>query len=290
MTTLTATFDLVDRVQIMSEDGLAIPKRINLVLGECNPKIADPIQNYLKKDGYYILGRVSTSDQLTALLSKQPIDLLLLGELKGENCFAVFRDFRKRWPMLPVILISHQPVSDVFRDWVIQRGLNDIFYSHPEHFSALSRSIVRNIEIGVMPHPISVATLSIESTNQATELEPLNDHSTDLSGEMVQAALMELNQLSSQYFGTLAIGHYWRKAHQKAVVEYTELEAWAVDYQGNFTVGLASSSILNPREIQGIQTWIQFFFQECQRIITDFPTLIKKVSTSRILSQLLHPQ
>lgn len=284
MTTLTATFGLVDAVQIMSENGLAVPKSMNLVVGECNLKIADPIQSYLKQNGYHILGRVSSSDQLMVLLAQQPIQLLLLGELEGENCFAVFRDFRKRWPMLPVILISHQPVSDVFRDWVIQRGINDVFYSHPDHFSALSRAIVRNINQGAIGGTMPIQDLSIPATKRF----PLEEATIALNGDMLKSALEELNQFCSHYFGTLALGNYWRKAYQKAIVEYAELDPWSVDYQGNFTV--VSKFLyqpLAPKQLKGIKIWIQFFIQECERIIVDFADLLAKEPFSPVLKQIL---
>lgn len=284
MTTLTATLGLVDTVRIMSENGLAVPKSMNLVVGECDLKIADPIQSYLTEHGYRILSRVSTSDQLMALLARQPIHLLLLGELEGENCFAVFRDFRKRWPMLPVILISHQPVSNVFREWVIQRGINDVFYSHPSHFLALSRAIVRNINQGAIGGTMPVQDLPISTT----DLFPVEEVTIALNGEMLKTALEELNQFSSHYFGTLALGNYWRKAYQKAIVDCTELEHWSVDYQGNFTV--VSQSLYHPiapKQLKGIKVWIQFFIRECERIIVDFADLLAKESFSPILKQIL---
>ena len=284
MTTLTATFGLVDTVRIMSENGLAVPKSMNLVVGECNLKIADPIQSYLTENGYRILSRVSTSDHLMALLARQPIHLLLLGELEGENCFAVFRDFRKRWPMLPVILISHQPVSDVFRDWVIQRGINDVFYSHPDHFSALSRAIVRNINQGAIGGTTPIHDLPISKT----DFFPVEEVTIAFHGDMIKAALEELSQFSSHYFGTLALGNYWRKAYQKAIVEYSELEHWSVDYQGEFT--LIAKFRYHPvaaEQLKGIKVWIQFFIQECERIIVDFASLLAKESFSPILKQLL---
>ena len=148
-----------------------------------------------------------------------------------------------------------------------------MLFRSPDHFASLNRAIVRSIHDG-----------AIEPKFQ----DPVPSGEEIFNLESIKRALEEINDFSTQYFGPLAIGNYWRKSYEKALKQYKSLEIWSVDYQGNFNVDLnPDSPNLTPEEVEGIKAWIHFFLQECQRIIIDFPQILRKAPPSPLLGQLL---
>ena len=271
----------------MSENSLAIPSLITLMVGECDQTVINLLKVALKREGYHIAGFASTAQSLERLLLETIPDVVLLGELQGANCFAVFRELRQAWPQLPVILISHQPVSDVFRNWVIQRGINDVIYSHPHDLDRLSKAILK----GFIDGPLQ-ATLAASTSNATLDADYNHD---PLNYESVKIALEELSQISTEYFGPLAIGNYWRKTYKKALEKHPDLTVWDVDHQGHFSLNLEDNSPNFPPEnqqlaveqVEAIQAWINLFLDECGRILVNFPALIERANPSPLLVQLL---
>ncbi|MEM8641130.1 MAG: hypothetical protein AAGG51_20295 [Cyanobacteria bacterium P01_G01_bin.54] len=241
----------------------------------------------LEQAGWPITGLCSTTLQVRRILAQQSVDLLLLGNLKEANCFEVFRECRDRWQSLPIILLSHQPVSQYFRDWALRRGAYDVVQGNIESLSQLKTAIEKVIRCS----PETIASHPANSHRVSSDSAPLRDvraHQNALNCSTVCEALTELTFFSINYFGSLAIGNYWRKAHKKIVVEHAWLEQWQVDHFGQVTIpDSLQGSPIDQAQLQIIQAWILCFEQECQRIIVDFPALLRKGDISENLQGLL---
>lgn len=293
----------------------------HIVLAECEVGIIDPLVAMLEQAGWPIMGTCSTTPQVLEILTQQSVDLLLLGNLAEANCFEVFRECRDRWKDLPIILISHQPVSQYFRDWALRQGARDAVQGDVKSLPRLKTAIEQVLPLAArstrsLPVSSGSAPPSAERSRQKTSknssknpgLEPsLKEASTFqasklaktanhrdahphplLAGSTVREALAELTHFSINYFGPLATGNYLRKAHQKMVIEHPWLEQWQVDHFGQVTIpDSLQDSPIDQEQRHSIQAWIQCFEQECQRIIIDFPALLRKEDTSENLKRLL---
>ena len=276
----------LDNLVTMSMNGASRSDTTQLVLAECNPLIMQPLLASIEEEGWSIVGQCSTAPEVIQTLEAKRVDMLLLGKLEEANCFAVFRECRDRWHNLPVILLSHQPVSEFFRNWAIQRGVNDVVNADPKHFHILRKTIIQvldNIPPDAHSGPLSPPIVPPTPLPSQVKQE-------QLTYGLVRDALSELTGLGTNYFGSLAIGNYWRKAHKKAIAEHPWLDRWSIDHFGQVTISEElQTNVLDSEQIQSVQVWVRFFLQECQRIIVDFPILLSKNKLSSCLQRLLSP-
>ncbi|MGB0561126.1 MAG: hypothetical protein ACPGVO_04905 [Spirulinaceae cyanobacterium] len=263
------------------------PWPARIVLAECQVGLVEPLMTTLEHAGWPITGPCSTTSQLLEILTQKSVDLLLLGNLAESNCFELFRKCRDRWQDLPIILLSHQPVSQYFRDWALRRGAYDVVQGNAQSCTHLQTTIEQILPYS--PETIAAHAKSVlPDSSESTPLKSARAQPEKLTCSIVCEALAELTCVSINYFGSLAIGNYWRKAHKRIVVEHPWLGEWQVDHFGQVTIpGSLQDSVVDPAQLQSIQAWILCFEQECQRIIVDFPTLLRKEDISEGLKRVL---
>ena len=254
-----------------------------LVLAESQPITFQPLLYRLKKVIPWVKLCSSYID-LLELCDRETPDILLLGTLSdGTNCLEIYRKCRSRWQHLPIVLLANQAeVNDRFRTWAMQQGVDDVVSSYPQAFDQLRDTLEEVANRSLGQHRLETKTFS-------SHLEPSGPSPT-MEFAKALIALNEISEYSQRYFGPLALGNYWKKAHQKAVEVHPWLQQWNVDYWGKIEFSPAQpsqSNFLTVEQLNSLQAWVNAFLEECKRVVIDFPQLLKKKHLSAQVDRLL---
>jgi CheY-like chemotaxis protein len=203
---------------------------------------------------------------LMPMLNQELPDLLLLGVLDRFNSLDTCLECHQRWATLPIILLSRQnAIDDYFRKLAISRGATDIVSNDLLQLDRLLREL-----------PQSPAT---------------NNSPPNISAPAILAAMKEIAEIGTNYFGPLAQGNYWRKSHARTIGEYPSLQNWSADHFG--IVNCEESLLTTPitaDDLHSLQKWVGEYIRECERIIIDFGDILGKSNLSSDARHLLpHP-
>jgi hypothetical protein len=208
---------------------------------------------------------VSNYDELLASISQEITQLVILGRIDKLNYFEVCQACHKIKENLPIVLFSKQEIINYsFRQIVKSYGIAEIV---SQDFTELNQLLQ---ELHLLQPPADEV------------LWPIN------TGQMVLAGLEEIVVVSNNYFGPLAQGNYWRKAHTRTVDEFPFLLNWSADH---FSKLNCSSNILEKglteEDTQSLRIWVKFFIEECERIIIDFRAILNSSDFSPLANNLL---
>jgi CheY-like chemotaxis protein len=200
---------------------------------------------------------------LAPMLETELPDLLLLGMLEKFNYFVVCDECHTKWSSLPIVLLSRQQhVDDAFYQLASSKGATDIITKDLDKLDLLLQKLSKK-------------------NNKDCTLPNIN-------AQTIVAAFGEITEVSKIYFGTLAPGNYWRKAHTHIVNEFPSLQNWSADH---FGVVSCNKSILQSKctneDLHDLRRWVSVFISECERIIVDFGDILKKSNLSPTALQLL---
>ena len=203
---------------------------------------------------------------LAPMLATELPDLLLLGILDRFNSLDTCEECHHKWQQLPIVLLSRQ------------NSIDDYF----QHFRRLALSKgateVVNNELLQLDRLV-VGLLQQQSLSSDPLAQPLSKYSV----ATMLTAMLEINEIGSNYFGPLAQGNYWRKSHTLILAKFPTLQNWTADHFGQ--IGCDESiahSQCTVADIQGLQQWVIEYVNECERIIVDFGEILRK---SKLLSQ-----
>jgi CheY-like chemotaxis protein len=241
---------------------------VKILLAESDPStIAQIISNTDRE----LQGSIQVSKNYYDLLERiteEAPDLLLLGKIDNFNCFDICQECHKIRDNLSIILLSKQSVIDSsFRQLALSKGATDIITNDPIQLNQLFEKLHRLASSG--------------ETNS-------NVSSSLITGEMMLVALQEIAAIASNYFGALAQGNYWRKAHDRIVDEFPSLANWSADHFGK--LGCNDNLLgeeLTAEEVESLRIWVSIFIEECQRIIVDFGAILAIADLSDTAKQLL---
>ncbi len=264
-------------VPTISNNNQHLPR---LVLAESQPIIFHPLLTKLKKTTYLI--RIcSTYEELITTCQQELVDILIIGTLPEINCLEVYRKCRHQWVNLPMILLVNQPVvNNFFKTWATKQGINGVVSSYPQAFDQLIATIDKVVRTQSekqlsedIPLPPVPPLEEIFST-----LKPLDSQPETIELGKAIVALNELTQYSHRYFGALVIGNYWNKARARVIESNPWLNEWSVDHWGKieYLSNSPQNELLTIEQIQSLQLWSRAFMKECQRVVVDFPKLLRK--------------
>ena len=275
---------------------------IKILLAESDPVEVDRIKANIEPKFLVGLKVVKTYQQLVESVKIEPPQLVILGKIDktsyseiAQACHQVQRD-------LPIVLLSSQGIIiDSFRQLVKTCGLTDIV---PKDSDRLNQLLLTMATISVLPQvdrPLS--TPSTIPTRQHLTSEPLgkppappapqlptqrSSAQPSLAGRTMLDALGEIVKISNNYFGPLAQGNYWRKAHARIVDEFPYLANWSADHFSNID---CTESILEQEltaeDLQSLRRWVRLFIEECERIIVDYRSILKNSNLSLPAQDLL---
>ena len=263
-------------VPTISNNNQHLPR---LVLAESQPIIFHPLLKKLKKHTYLI--RIcSTSEELISTCEQGLADILVLGTLPDINCLEVYRKCRHQWANLPIILLVNQPVvNDFFKTWATKQGINGVVSSYPQEFDQLIATIDKLVQNQSEKQPSE--DIPLPPVPPLEEIFSALKH-IDSQPETIQlgkaiAALNDLTQYSNRYFGALVIGNYWNKARARVIESNPWLNEWSVDHWGKieYLSNSLQNELLTIEQFKSLQLWSRAFMKECQRVVVDFPNLLR---------------
>jgi hypothetical protein len=210
---------------------------------------------------------VRSYNELVKNIAQEPPQLLMLGRIDKLNYFEVCKDCHKFWPDLPIVLISRQDVINYsFYQVVKSYGVTDIISND---FTKLNH-LLKVLDLGqeLIDSPPSKAVVT---------------------GKILLTGLEEIVTVSNSYFGPLAQGNYWRKAHARIAEKFTFIQEWSADHFSKISCNDSIvEKILTEKDICTLRLWVQFFIEECERIIIDYGTILNNSDISPLAKDLLN--
>jgi hypothetical protein len=244
---------------------------IQVVLAESNPFEVDRIRSSVGREFQAGIRVASSYDDLIAKITAELPQLVLLGRIDRFNYFDICKDCHEIREKLPIFLISREEtISDSFLKLAKTRGLTDIIEPDPVKLNLLFQTVSKSID----------QIHSIEPSESLVELP--------IVGIKMLEWLEEIITISNNYFGPLAQGNYWRKAHAKNVGEFPSIANWSVDHFSK--VSCSEIILIQPltdNDIQGLYSWVKTFIEECERIITDYRSILNNSNLSLLAKDLL---
>jgi hypothetical protein len=240
---------------------------IRIVLAESSLPEIDLIRTSIVDTSQVKIIVAFTYNQLVANIIKEQPQLVLLGNIDVVNYFEICRECHKISSEISIVLLSKQKVAnDSFQQTLQSYGLTDIICSSD------SKKLYQFI------------------TKLKTKHLSINEVQPELraTGRVMLAVLEEIVAVSNKYFGSLAQGNYWRKAHTQLIDQFPSLRNWSSDHFSKITCDQSILDLeLTALDIQSLRQWVHFFIKECERIIVNFKDILENSSFSPATQSLL---
>jgi hypothetical protein len=277
-----------------------LPTRV--LLAESDPVEVDRIRSNIDRK---FLAGISTAKNYDDLLNNitKETQLVILGRIDVFNYLEISQGCRKIKVNLPIVLLSKQEtIGDSYRQLVKTCGLTDaIPFDAVKLNQLLQQLTIDNIvaqesldraskltTIATRIEPSIERPLEIVATPIIQQQYQIPLTAPPLSGRIMLAALEEIVAVSNNYFGSLAQGNYWRKAHARIVDKFPAIQNWSADH---FSKLNCHENILEreltAEDMQSLRAWVQFFIEECERIIVDFRVVLNNSDLSLSAQNLL---
>ena len=275
---------------------------IQIILAASDPEEIDRIRSNIGQEFRCEIKVVENYHDLLANITESQPQLVILGKIDNSNYLDICENCHKIQVNLSIILLSTQEViSESFRQLVRNCGLTDVI---AKDRLALNQILQKLVNIYQPPTNKSFELIVDRLTLQPLpEIDrsplPTVDNISDLplivrssepeiTGQVMLAGLQEIVAISSNYFGTLAQGNYWRKAHGRIVDEFPSILNWSADHFGKISCDdRILTQQLTAADIQALRVWVQNFIKECERIIVDFSVILNNAALSESAKDLL---
>ncbi len=245
------------------------PAPIRILLAESDPAEIAGIRSNIDLNFQGGIQIVNNYYDLMKKVAETAQQVLILGMIDNSNPLGICKECREIWEQLPIVLISKQSVVDSFRELARTWGATDIITNDAVKLNQLLQSFV-------------------QTTPQQPDHQPQPRSQSTISGEEILTGLREIAEIGSNYFGPLAQGNYWRKAHDHIVDEFPFVQNWSADHFGK--IGCHDSMLvaeLTDAEIYSLRIWVSTFIEECERIIVDFDVVLNNSDLSPLAKDLL---
>jgi hypothetical protein len=276
---------------------------IRILLAESDPLEVDRIVATIDPAFQAEVKVAKTYEQLVERIAIEKPQLVFLGKIGNSNYQDICKECRKTQADLPIVLISQlKNVTDAFLRLVVTCGLTDVISHDPVKLNQIVRKISKHPGT-ISPQPDDLVaidagdlqnlpTILHNLTDKQSPNEPLpsasKDRETRISCRVMLTALEEIISVSNNYFGPLAQGNYWRKAHDQIVDEFPFITEWSADHFSKIT---CQENILErgltAENIDSLRIWVNLFVKECERIIVDFRAILINSDLSPLAKDLL---
>lgn len=248
-----------DRVEIAR-----IKLRMSLEIAQIKLSMNDRIQ--------IVVNSVTSYTELLKSITREQPQLIFLGKIDLANYFVICRECHKIQEKLPIILLSNQEINNnSFREVLKSYGLTDIISSND--FARLNE-LLQSLDL------YQKSSNSNESRQKTSN--------TSITGQAMLAAIEEIVIISNNYFGPLAQGNYWRKAHAHIVDEFPFIQNWSSDHFSKLSCNdRILEQELTDEDIHCMRIWVKVFIEECERIIIDFKVVLNNSVLSPLAKDLL---
>jgi hypothetical protein len=277
------------------------PIQIRILLAESNPTEIARTRSNIDREFQSGIKIANNYNELLEKIATEYPQLVVLGRIDKSNYFEICEECHKIQRDLQIVLISKQEiVNDSFRQSLKASGVIDIIPQDSERLNQLLRTLDKSVPQQATSKQKEIPTdKSVPQQATSKQKETPTDKSTHqqpaskpvekpISGRMVLAALADIVITSNNFFGPLAQGNYWRKAHAGTVDKFPFIQNWSTDHFSKFS---CDESILDreltDEDIHSLRIWIQFFLEECDRIIVGFGEILNNSDLSPLAKYLL---
>ncbi|WP_309729993.1 hypothetical protein [Chamaesiphon sp. OTE_75_metabat_556] len=284
---------------------------IRILLAESDPAEVDRIVATIDPEFQAEIKIAKTYEQLLERIALEKPQLVFLGKIGSSDYQAICKGCRQTNPQLPIVLISQlKAVSDSFLKLVVTCGLTDVISHDPVRLNQIVQQISKHPgTIRTQQDDRIAASLAAQAavgtgsrqdsptilhnlTDQQSPTEPLpsasKDRETRISCRIMLAAMEEIISVSNNYFGPLAQGNYWRKAHAQIIDEFPFITNWSADHFSKITCQEhILERELTAENIDNLRVWVNLFIKECERIIIDFRAILTNSDLSPLAKDLL---
>ena len=271
---------------------------IHIILAASDSAEIDRIRSNIGQEFPFEIKIVENYLDLLVSVTKAQPHLVILGKIDNSNYLDICQSCHKIQANLPIVLVSSQEIiSDSFRQLVKNCGLTDAIGKDLLELNQLLQQLVNTDQSSTnTSFELTIDLLtetSFPEANRVLEVSTVNDLSDlasepEITGQAMLAGLQEIVAISSNYFGTLAQGNYWRKAHGRSVTEFPSLLNWSADHFGKISCDENSlEQQLTAAELEALRSWVQNFINECERIIVDFSVILNNADLSDPAKDLL---
>jgi CheY-like chemotaxis protein len=299
---------------------------IRILLADSEPSKIAQVISYTEQQFRPVIRVCNSYIDLLPMLRAELPEVILLGLFEKFNSFYICQECHQTWEHLPIVLLSRQTIiDDCFRQMAINRGATDVI---PHNLLGLDRLFQGLLQPKPTTAPQSTSDKSqirpLTPTSGETgmesppELRDLAVHSMpevfsniecDQTGgiqvvdvtfqtpsqiaatvtvQTMLTAMKEITEIGNNYFGPLAQGNYWRKAHARIIDRFPALKHWSADHFGIISCNeTILQSPCTEKDLQSLRSWVGVYLSECERIIVDFGDILKKSNLSPAALQLL---
>jgi hypothetical protein len=268
-----------------------------ILLAESDPVEIDRLKAKIDREFPTSVFIVKTYPQLIESVAREKPKLVILGNIGNSNYSEIAKACHKIQPHLPILLLSSQGIIiDSFRKLVKTCGLTDVIYRDSDRLNQTIAAVIESPQQQTADRSpaSSTAQPDRESVLPAEPIVKLAQPTTKplttpaTTNKIILAGLAEIVTVSNNYFGPLAQGNYWRKAHSQLVDKFPALNNWLADH---FSKLSCQESILDreltDEDLQGLRAWVQLFIEECERIIIDYKMILYNSNLSTSAKDLL---
>ena len=258
---------------------------IKILLAESDLVEIERLQSSIDREFQSGIKTVRSYDDLLRQLTIDKPQLVILGKIDKSNYLDICKECYEILPNLPIVLLSTQvTISDSFRQLVKTCGLTDVIPKDSQNLNSLLQQLTASIRQQKVSAPKFVAAIPQSPQLQASIPIP----ESAIAGEIILNALREIVTITNNYFGPLAQGNYWRKAHARIIDEFPSMQYWSADHFSKLDCDESiRSQILTDEDLQSLRVWVQLFIEECERIIVDFRLILNDANLSSLAKDLL---
>ncbi|WP_373542219.1 hypothetical protein [Chamaesiphon sp.] len=273
---------------------------IRVLLAESDPTESDRLKANVDRVFQSGIKIVKTYDQLVGSVTIERPHVVILGKIDRSSYSEIAHACHQILPDLPIVLLSSQGIIiDSFRQLVKTCGLTEVITRDSMDLDRLLQTIATTVRSQSQTQRLGTPTA--QPSRQHLVTEPLGKPLTAtippppsalgqraIAGHIMLAALAEIVKVSNNYFGPLAQGNYWRKAHTRIVNEFPFVANWSADH---FSKIDCTESVLDreltAEDIQSLRIWVGLFIEECERIIIDYRSILQNSDLSPPAQDLL---
>lgn len=261
----------------------AVPP-IEILLAESDSAEIDRLKLSIDREFQSGIKIVKSYDNLLKQIALEQPQVVILGKIDKSNYLDICKECYEILPNLPIVLLSTQvTISDSFRKLVKTCGLTDVISKDSQELNVLLHKLAIDIRKQAST-PRSVTATARFPQQQIGVTTP----DSAIAGEIVLNALIEIVTISNNYFGPLAQGNYWRKAHARIVAEFPFMQYWSADHFSKLDCDESiRQQTLTDKDLQSLRVWVQLFVEECERIIVDFRFILNDAKLSPLAKDLL---
>ena len=257
---------------------------IKILLAESDPAEVARLRTNIDQEFHGGIQVAKNYDELLERITEQQPQLVILGRIDRFNYLDLSRECHKIQQDLSIVLLSQKRIiSESFRLLAKNCGLTDVVNQDPANLNQLLQAL---LDRPADQQPTNPPQPTIATTSQP----PINRSPSEptIDGQMMLAGLEEIVTISSTYFGALAQGNYWRKAHAGIVDEFPFASNWSADHFGKLSCHeKILEQELTAEDIQSLRIWVQLFIRECERVIIDFGAILNDSARSLPAKHLL---